>query len=160
MASMDFAETTARGDEKHLRVVIWCTLYQMFDGIFAKGVNNVVDSFQSVAEVQSVANERSYARKTNVPHICNVHYMCYSPTQRNTPILFNSNWKRPKKYPFRILRNFWYCEFAGVVPFVVSSNTFSHITTIWSFHATLSMTFPKELIDMIHICMVLNMCCW
>ena len=35
LASMDWAETTARPDEKHLSVGIWCTLYLRFDSTSA-----------------------------------------------------------------------------------------------------------------------------
>ena len=30
---MDWTKTTARRDENHLSLGIWCTLYQRFDGI-------------------------------------------------------------------------------------------------------------------------------
>ena len=33
MASIDWAKTTARRNEKHLSLGIWCVLYLRFDGI-------------------------------------------------------------------------------------------------------------------------------
>ena len=35
---MDWANTTARGDEKHLSFDIWCDLYKKFYGILLSGI--------------------------------------------------------------------------------------------------------------------------
>ena len=37
---MDWAKTTARGDEKHLSFEIWCDLYKRFYGKLGLGVSN------------------------------------------------------------------------------------------------------------------------